>query len=131
MNSLLRRSAILAMLIFPRMFSAQTPVQEIPLQRILTPDMSGRWESLQWNLDIYVLELKATEKSLTGTVSIIPGPSHAESSSTKPVEIYDGKVEGNRFEFKVKSPDGMRVIRFTGAPAFGQVRVTRSVDLMQ
>jgi len=129
MNSLTRRAVILAALVFPQIFLAQTPDQITQVDWV--PNISGRWESLQWNLDIYVLELKATNKSLTGTVSMIPGPSHAESSPIKPVEIYDGKVEGNRFEFKVKSPDGMRIIRFTGAPDSGQLRVTRSVELVQ
>ena len=94
-------------------------------------DFTGKWESLQWNLDVWVIELKATKTSLTGTVSISPGPSSSDSGPSKPVEIYDGKIDGGKIEFEVKSPDGMRVIRFTAVRSVSELRFTRTVELLQ
>ncbi len=112
--------------------SAQTITTTTP-QTLIHSFMigSGRWESLQWNLDIWVLDLKVTDGALTGNVSVIPGPSRSTSSVSGPVGIYDGKIDQNQIEFKVKSPDGMRAIRFTGLRTSAGLRFTRSVELLQ
>jgi hypothetical protein len=78
---------------------------------------SGKWESPQWNLDTLVLDLKVSGEKLTGTL--------------QSVEIYDGKIEKNLIQFKVKSPDGMRVITFSGPIGGNQLRLTRKVETLQ
>ena len=88
--------------------------------------VAGKWESLQWTLDVWVLDLKTSETKLTGTVSITPGPGRPPS---RPADIYDGKIDKNQIEFKVKSPDNMRVITFSGTVTGSEIRFTRKVEM--
>ena len=94
-------------------------------------NLAGTWESLQWNLDQFILELKTSGTTLTGTVSMIPGPDRPSFGELRPMEIYDGKIDRERIEFKVKSPDNMRVILFSGTPTRDGFRLTRKVELLQ
>jgi len=60
---------------------------------------------------------------LTGKVSV---------NDAQPVDIYDGKIDPkNGIEFKVKSPDGMRVITFTAPIGFGALKLARKVEILQ
>jgi hypothetical protein len=96
------------------------PLKSIPYA------IAGKWESLQWTLDVWVLDLKTSETKLTGTVSITPGPGRPPS---RPADIYDGKIDKNQIEFKVKSPDNMRVITFSGTVTGSEIRFTRKVEM--
>jgi hypothetical protein len=89
--------------------------------------IAGRWESLQWTLDVWNLDLQTSDKKLTGTISIT---SVADRPSTAAVEIYEGKVvDINQIEFKAKSPDNMRVIVFSGVVSGDEIRFTRKVEM--
>ena len=91
--------------------------------------IAGKWESLQWTLDVWILDLQTSEKKITGKISITPGPGHP---STPAVEIYDGKIiDLNQIEFKAKSPDNMRVVVFSGVVSGDEIRFTRKVEMQQ
>jgi hypothetical protein len=95
-------------------------------------DLTGTWESLQWNLDIWVLELKSSGTTLTGKVSVNSISEQPTSGVSHAMEIYDAKIDKkNGFEFKVKSPDGMRVITFSGPLGYGTLKLTRKVEILQ
>jgi len=118
---------LVALLAFAQTSDFQTSTARTVLD--LVPDVTGKWESVQWNLDVWVLELKSTKTTLTGTVSVIPGAERSTASG--PMEIYDGKIDVKGIEFKVKSPDGMRVIRFSGFEVRNEIKLTRTVELLR
>src|SRR5262245_39017302 len=105
--------------------AAQVAGQRPPASPNLFINWTGQWESLQWNLDTWVIDLKASEGMLTGSVSVIPGAGRTNPSAAKPVEIFDGKATPTGMEFKAKSPDGMRLIQFSGTRTRAGVQFTR------
>jgi len=47
-----------------------------------------------------------------------------------PFEIYDGKADGDRISFKLRTPDGGRVITFTGTRNGDRIAFTRSAEVL-
>jgi len=74
------------------------------------------------------VELKVSGEILTGTVSIIPGSIRPSPGGQQSAEIYDGNIEKDSIQFKVKSPDGMRVIHFSGSGGARGLRLARKVE---
>jgi hypothetical protein len=48
-----------------------------------------------------------------------------------PFEIYDGKADGDRISFKLRTPDGGRVITFTGTRNGDRIAFTRSAEVLR
>jgi hypothetical protein len=68
-------------------------------------DLSGLWRAEGLDPAVWRVALRADGRALTGTVM---------SCTSLPVEIYDGRVDGNTITFKCNSPDGDRTVSFTG-----------------
>jgi hypothetical protein len=47
-----------------------------------------------------------------------------------PFEIYDGKANGDRISFKLRTPDGGRVITFTGTRNGDRIAFMRSAEVL-
>ena len=105
------------------------PAPPTPLRPVTQPvDVTGRWESLQWNLDIWVLNLMSSGSQLSGTVGVVPGVQDRQGlNNTRP--IYDAKIEGNTVSFKVKSPDNVRTMTFVGNAQGDEIVLSRGVEL--
>lgn len=95
----------------------------------LPVDVTGRWESLRWNLDIWRFDLQSRAGQLTGTVSMTAGPNRQALVNPTPAPIFDGKIEGNSVTFKVKSHDNLRTISLSGNVQGDEFAVTRSVEV--
>ena len=66
-------------------------------------------------------ELKIEGVVTSGVIRRLPGPA-------EPMPIFEGKIDGNKMTFKVKSPDGQRIIKFTGTLADDQIVFSRAVE---
>jgi len=94
-------------------------------------EATGRWSVRDVAYAPWTLTLHADGSKLTGTVSQArTDPTRGRSTSlTAPVEIYDGTIDGNIISFKCKSPDGDRIIIFTGELNGDEIAFTRSVQV--
>jgi hypothetical protein len=92
-------------------------------------DATGKWESLRWNMDRWVLDLKSSGAQLSGTVSIVAAPGKQVPGNNVPLPIYDAKVDGNTVVFKCKSPDNLRTISFTGIIQVDEMSVVRVIEV--
>ncbi len=115
----------------PRFVAKRTgpvPVAPTPIRSATAPvDVTGRWESLQWNQDIWLMDLRSTGNQLSGTVGVMAAPGREAVSNSRP--IYDAKIENNTISFKAKSVDNVRTISFTGKAQGDEILVYRSVQL--
>jgi hypothetical protein len=105
------------------------PTPPTPLRPVTQPvDVTGRWESLQWNLDIWYLNLTSSGGQLSGTAGVMAGaPERQAMSNMRP--IYDGKIEGNTVSFKAKSQDNVRTMTFVGKAQGDEIVLSRGVEL--
>jgi hypothetical protein len=100
--------------------SAQARSGSTPVNPTNSPD--GRWTANTNGAGPWTFEFKSQGKTLTGTVRQ-NGPPEA------PIAITDGKVDGTRISFKVKSPDGARTITFVGRVSAGEISFLRQFDI--
>jgi hypothetical protein len=105
------------------------PMPATPLRPVTQPvDVTGRWESLQWNLDIWYLNLTSSGSQLSGPAGVLAGaPERQAMSNMRP--IYDGKIEGNTISFKAKSQDNVRTMTFVGKAQGDEIVLSRGVEL--
>jgi Domain of unknown function (DUF3471)/WD40-like Beta Propeller Repeat len=82
--------------------------------------LTGTWQTEVPSGGLWTVELRLDGDNLTGTVGMGVGD---------PVEIYEGKIEGNTVVFKCTSPDGDRTITFTGKVNGGEIAFTRDVQV--
>jgi hypothetical protein len=104
-------------------------VSWIPGDKARPADITGRWESLRWNLDQWVFNLKSTGDQVTGDVSMTAGPGRQGLVFPQSSAIYEAKIEGNLVTFKVKSPDNVRTISFTGRIYGDEVAFVRAMEV--
>ena len=97
-------------------------------------DMTGRWQTqmvIPGGGILVTFDLTAQGSSVGGTVKGV-WPNNQEIVAN----IYDGAIDGNTLTFKVKSPDGGRVITFIGKPTVDErdrvleIAFTRSVEVL-
>jgi hypothetical protein len=50
--------------------------------------VTGRWENLRWNLDVWIIDLKATGNQLAGTVSMTAGPGREIVVDPSPHQLF-------------------------------------------
>ena len=67
--------------------------------------VTGTWRTQNVGAGTWTVDLRADGSRLTGRVS---------ACSSLPVEIDDGRIQGNTITFRCQSGDGDRVISFTG-----------------
>src|SRR5262252_3509554 len=93
-----------------------------------SPDFSGKWVASNVAFPPWTFQLKVDGASITGTASQgnADPASGVTTSLVGPFDIYDGKVDGNQATFKLKTPDGGRIVTFTGTRTGDQIAFTRS-----
>jgi hypothetical protein len=101
----------------------------IPGDKARPADITGRWESLRWNLDQWVFNLKSAGDQVTGDVSMAAGPGRQGLVFPQSSAIYDAKLEGNLVTFKTKSPDNVRTISFTGKIFGDEIAFVRHMEV--
>ena len=67
--------------------------------------ITGTWRAEGVGARRWTVSVRADGTQLTGKVS---------ACTSLPVEIYEGRINGNTLTFKCKSPDGDRVVTLTG-----------------
>lgn len=81
---------------------------------------AGRWEAeFPHAPEMYTVDLQTDGTNLTGTIA----------TPTQKVQIYEGMIDGDTMTFKIKSPDGQRMITFTGKVAGDEITFTRDVEV--
>ena len=108
-------TALLCAVLLAQARSGSTPVNP-------TNSPDGRWTANTNGAGPWTFEFKSQGNTLTGTVRQ-NGPPEA------PIAITDGKVDGTRISFKVKSPDGARTITFVGRVNAGEISFVRQFDI--
>ncbi|HEV8366421.1 MAG TPA: alpha/beta hydrolase [Pyrinomonadaceae bacterium] len=90
---------------------------------IETPtQFAGEWKvELQFPGQPLIFELKTDGSTLTGVLQ----PPRA---GLQPIEIFDGKIDGNTMTFKFKSPDGQRTITLIGTLSADEIAFRREVE---
>jgi hypothetical protein len=94
--------------------SAQTP----------TPANSpaGKWQVTMVPNAPWVFEFTVDGTNLLGTI-------RQSGAANDPVTITDGKISGTTLSFKVKSPDGVRTITFTGRVNGNEISFVRQIAI--
>ena len=70
----------------------------------------------------WVIELQVNGTTVTGNV-------RQGGATGEPVPIYFGSIEGNTVKFKANSPDGDRIITFTGKITTAEIGFARAVEV--
>lgn len=83
--------------------------------------VNGIWQAEVQPNGFWTIDLRSEGTTLTGGVGM----------GTDPVEITDGRVEGNTVSFVVETPDGDRTIRFNGTVSGETIAFTRDVQVRQ
>src|SRR5262249_47125341 len=80
----------------------------------------------------WTFDLKIENGTVTGSATQArsdPSSGYA-TSLTGPFEIYEGKAEGDRISFRLRTPDGGRVVTFTGTRNGDRIAFMRSVQVL-
>jgi hypothetical protein len=82
----------------------------------------------EWEADVplplgrsMAIEIKTDGMAVTGLIRRLPGP-------PEPIQILDGKLNGNIISFKIKSPDGLRILTFTGTLTGDEIAFRRETE---
>jgi hypothetical protein len=92
------------------------------LQTASPTDISGRWQATGVPNGPWILELETQGNRVSGNVRQ-GGP------TGDPFPIYFGSIDGNQVTFKVNSPDGDRIITFSGKITRAEIGFARLVEL--
>jgi hypothetical protein len=104
------------------------PLPAVPIRTSSSPlDVTGQWETLRWNLDVWIVDLKSSGTTVTGTISGTAGRGREQIATQSPVPIFDGHIEGNTISFKAKS-DG-KTIQLIGKVQGNEIVFARTVQL--
>ena len=93
----------------------------VALEGFAQNDIAGRWQTNGVPNAPWVIELQLNGAKVTGTVR--------QGATGEPVPIYFGSIEGNTVSFKVNSPDGDRIITFTGKITRAEIGFSRQVEV--
>ncbi|MBI4486922.1 MAG: PD40 domain-containing protein [Acidobacteria bacterium] len=96
-------------------------VAVLPVRPDAQVRLNGIWQAEVQSNGFWTIELRSEGTNLTGAVSM----------GTDPVEITDGRVEGNIVSFVVETPDGDRTLRFNGTVTGEAIAFTREVQVRQ
>ena len=81
----------------------------------------GNWEAVFPNAPVVLrINLKTSGDSVGGSFMGAAGP----------IEIYDGKVGSDTISFKVRSPEGARIITITGKLIGDAISFTRDIEVL-
>ena len=81
----------------------------------------GNWEAVFPNAPVVLtIDLKINGDLVSGSIM---GPAG-------PIVIYDGKVGSDTMSFKVKTPEGGRIITVTGKLTGDEISFTRDVEVL-
>jgi hypothetical protein len=114
----------------PTRFTAKktglAPLPAVPFRASTVPvDVTGHWEGLRWNEDIWIADLTSNGTSLAGSLS---GKTGAGRGPDQPaVPIFDGRVDGNTISFKATSD--ARVVQLVGKVQGNEIAFARSLKL--
>ena len=109
--------------------SFATRKAEAPLVLVITAaadvqtPFAGEWEA-EVPVPLgrsFAIELKTDNTTVTGVIRRLPGPA-------EPMQIFDGKLNGNTMTFKTKSPDGLRTITFVGTLTGDEIAFRRQIE---
>jgi len=84
-------------------------------------EITGRWQTMNVPNGPWIIDLQVNGTQVTGNVR--------QGATGEPVAIYFGSIEGNKVRFKVNSPDGDRIVTFTGTITRAQIGFARAVDI--
>jgi len=85
-------------------------------------EIAGRWQAMAAANGPWVIELEVKGASVTGNV-------RQGGATSEPVPIYFGSIEGNKVRFKANSPDGDRIVTFTGTITRAEIGFARAVEI--
>ena len=84
-------------------------------------DIAGTWQAANVANGPWIIELQVNGAKVTGSVR--------QGTAGEPVPIYFGSIEGNTVRFKANSPDGDRIITFTGKITRAEIGFARAVEV--
>jgi hypothetical protein len=105
-----------------RIFVIATTLLLIALHAFGQTNIAGRWQTMGVPNGPWVIDFQVNGAQVTGTVRQ-GGP------TGEPVPIYFGSIEGNSVRFKANSPDGDRIITFTGKITSAEIGFARAVEV--
>lgn len=86
--------------------------------------ITGHWQTTTTlEAGPYTVDLRLNGTTVTGTVRQSAGPQPG------PVQIFEGKADGRKVQFKAKSPDGDRTVTFSGEVSGNVLMLTRTVHV--
>lgn len=108
--NMIRRTLVIAALLFSS------------LEALGQSNIAGRWQTMGVPSGPWVIELQVSGSTVTGNV-------RQGGATGEPVSIYFGSIEGNTVKFKANSPDGDRIITFTGKITTAEIGFARAVEI--
>ena len=107
---MIRRTLVIAALLFSS------------LNALGQGNIAGRWQTMGVPNGPWMIELQINGSTVTGNV-------RQGGATGDPVPIYFGSIEGNTVKFKANSPDGDRIITFTGKITTAEIGFARAVEI--
>jgi hypothetical protein len=108
--NMIRRTLVIAALLFSS------------LEALGQSNIAGRWQTMGVPSGPWLIELQVNGSTVTGNV-------RQGGATGEPVPIYFGSIEGNTVKFKANSPDGDRIITFTGKVTTAEIGFARAVEI--
>jgi hypothetical protein len=87
-------------------------------------NVTGTWVANDVPYGPWTVELKQDGAKITGSMQQVGG-------LRGPSDIYEGSLKGNAISFKANSPDGARVITFTGTVSGDEISLNRSTQVLK
>jgi hypothetical protein len=94
----------------------------LTLEGLAQTDIAGRWQTTGVPNGPWVIDLQVNGSKVTGSV-------RQGGANGEPVPIYFGTIEGNTVSFKANSPDGDRIVTFTGKITRIEIGFSRQVEV--
>jgi len=94
----------------------------LTLEGLAQTDIAGRWQTTGVPNGPWVIDLQVNGSKVTGSV-------RQGGANGEPVPIYFGTIEGNTLSFKANSPDGDRIVTFTGKITRIEIGFSRQVEV--
>ena len=94
----------------------------IALQTGAQTDIAGKWQTAGVPNGPWLIELQTSGSKVTGTI-------REGGAEGMPIPIYFGSIEGNAVTFRANSPDGDRIITFSGKITRAEIGFARLVEV--
>ena len=94
----------------------------IALQTGAQTDIAGKWQTAGVPNGPWLIELQTSGSKVTGTI-------REGGTDGMPIPIYFGSIEGNAVTFRANSPDGDRIITFSGKITRVEIGFVRLVEI--